>query len=126
MKLTIAIDTPPQGRPRFTRRGVAYDPPANRKFKAQFVKLVLSQLTIAPEYTGALKVGIKINRAAGLFRTKGALNRRFGDVDNLAKAIIDALTQTGAIWQDDSQIVDLRVTKATAPKSFVELEIEEC
>ena len=35
--------------------------------------------------------------------------RNLGDVDNLAKGALDALT--GIAWDDDSQVVDLRVNK---------------
>ncbi len=35
--------------------------------------------------------------------------RNLGDVDNLAKGALDALT--GIAWLDDSQVVDLRVSK---------------
>lgn len=35
--------------------------------------------------------------------------RNLGDVDNLAKGALDALT--GIAWDDDSQVVDLRVSK---------------
>jgi len=38
--------------------------------------------------------------------------RNLGDVDNLAKGAMDALT--GIAWDDDSQVVDLRVAKQWA------------
>ena len=38
--------------------------------------------------------------------------RNLGDVDNLAKGALDALT--GIAWDDDSQVVDLRVAKQWA------------
>lgn len=33
------------------------------------------------------------------------------DADNLAKAVMDALTQLGAFWRDDSQVAVLEVSK---------------
>jgi len=39
------------------------------------------------------------------------------DVDNLAKAVMDAINQVG-LWEDDSQIADLRVIKAYSRNSF--------
>ncbi|NCA12937.1 MAG: RusA family crossover junction endodeoxyribonuclease, partial [Proteobacteria bacterium] len=33
------------------------------------------------------------------------------DADNCAKAVMDALTQLGAFWRDDAQVVELRVWK---------------
>lgn len=36
------------------------------------------------------------------------------DVDNLAKGILDAITDSGAFWRDDDQVVELIVRKAYA------------
>lgn len=36
------------------------------------------------------------------------------DSDNLAKAVLDALTQLGTFWRDDSQVARLAVRKAYA------------
>ena len=38
-------------------------------------------------------------------------DRRKRDLDNILKALLDALTHAG-VWADDSQIVDLRIRKA--------------
>jgi len=34
------------------------------------------------------------------------------DVDNYAKGVLDAITKDGRFWADDTQVVDLHVTKA--------------
>ena len=36
------------------------------------------------------------------------------DCDNLAKAVLDCLTQIGSFWHDDSQVCDLRIQKVYA------------
>jgi Holliday junction resolvase RusA-like endonuclease len=62
--------------------------------------------------------------AAGVLRA-GAPDRpgkNCGDVDNLAKGVLDALN--GIAWLDDSQVVDMRVIKAFGPKDYVDLWIE--
>lgn len=39
------------------------------------------------------------------------------DVDNLAKAVMDAINQVG-LWEDDSQVAELRVIKAYSKNCF--------
>ena len=41
-------------------------------------------------------------------------HRRRVDVDNLSKAVLDALNKFG--WVDDTQIIDLRITKLQGDK----------
>lgn len=36
------------------------------------------------------------------------------DVDNYAKAVLDAMTDSGCWWSDDKQVLDLRVRKEWA------------
>jgi Holliday junction resolvase RusA-like endonuclease len=69
--------------------------------------------------TGPVKVEITalFRRPASHLTARGELRkgatgypgRNLGDVDNLAKGALDALT--GIAWLDDSQVVDLRVSK---------------
>jgi Holliday junction resolvase RusA-like endonuclease len=33
------------------------------------------------------------------------------DCDNLAKAVLDCITQLGCFWRDDSQVVHLTISK---------------
>jgi Holliday junction resolvase RusA-like endonuclease len=33
------------------------------------------------------------------------------DLDNLAKAVMDAISDLGTIWRDDSQVAALRMSK---------------
>ena len=46
------------------------------------------------------------------------------DVDNLMKLMQDCMTKTG-FWEDDSQIVDLRVTKSWQSVPGIRVTIEE-
>ena len=119
MKLTLAIDTPPQGRPRFTRTGIAYDPPKSRKFKAQLAQLILSQDLPPQPLSGNIRVRVEIYR-----NFNSPTVPRFGDIDNLAKIILDAINDTGAVWLDDRLITKLEVLKATAPEPHVDIWID--
>ena len=120
MKLTLAIDAPPQGRPRFTRTGIAYDPPKSRKFKAQLVQLIRAQDLPPEPLSGNIRVRVEIYR-----NFNSPTTPKFGDIDNLAKIILDAINDTGAVWLDDRLITKLEVLKATAPEPHVEIWIEE-
>ena len=120
MKITVQIDAIPQGRPRFYR-GVAVDPPKCKQFKETFAWLLLREVgQYALPFTGAVKVDIKVYRQSSKFNS--AIVHQYGDVDNLAKGILDACT--GILWIDDAQIVDLHIVKyITDFKPYVELEI---
>ena len=51
-------------------------------------------------------------------------DRRRRDLDNLLKSLLDSLTHAG-VWQDDSQVVDLRISKAQGTGGLVVVQIEE-
>jgi len=119
MQLHIPIDIVPQGRPRFYR-GIAYDPPKSRQFKKDLALIANSLVSSA--FSGEVKVKLDIFRQRSKFK-KGVTSKRYGDIDNLAKAILDALN--GICWYDDSQISELHVTKNLADEPHIEIEIEE-
>lgn len=82
--------------------------------------MILAQINDHEKYTGALKVELRIYR-----KRKSAIAKNFGDADNLAKPILDAITMTGAVWHDDRQVVEMHVWKLLAPEPRVEMTIEE-
>lgn len=47
------------------------------------------------------------------------------DADNIVKALQDVLTESG-FWLDDSQVVDLRVTKIWAEEPRIVIDIDRC
>lgn len=116
MKVTIEIDVVPQERARLTRTGKAYDPPKSRAFKAQF-RQELQLKWALPPFEGAVKVELQIYR-----RIKRLESKRYGDVDNLAKGILDAMK--GICWVDDSQVVELHVWKHWSAEPRVDVEVE--
>ena len=86
-----------QGRTLISARG--------REYRAQVRGLVMAQKNGPEALYGPLAVHLRA----------WLPDRRSRDVDNLAKAPLDALTHAG-VWQDDGQIVDLRITKQVSVK----------
>ena len=114
MKLVVPLDAVPQGRPR-VYHGVAIDPPQSKKFKSDLA-LIVKSFGAYKEMSGEVKVKLDIYR-----HCKSVTSRRYGDIDNLAKAVLDALN--GVCWQDDSQVAELYVTKNLADAPRLEIEV---
>lgn len=119
----------PKGQPRpkaFARGGHAavYDPGTAEGWKGQVALAARPFLkSIPPDHSPlALRLDFFMPRPKGHFKfTKSggsmilrepapAYHAGKPDADNLAKAVMDALTQLG-IWRDDACVVDLRVRK---------------
>lgn len=80
-------------------------------------KAVADQVLIqrgAKHYTGKLRVQIEAFRPD---------NRR-RDLDNLLKAVLDGCTHAG-VWEDDSNIVDLRIYWADTIGGMIKVNVRE-
>lgn len=117
MKIIIPGEPIPLARPRFDKRGHAYD---CQKFdKAQVswkMKLALREHNCQMIEAGALKVQLVLNflpvgsvyeKNLGLWGVEHHVKRP--DVDNLEKLVLDC--GNGILWNDDSQIVDIQAKK---------------
>ncbi|GAA0491114.1 RusA family crossover junction endodeoxyribonuclease [Salinibacillus aidingensis] len=135
IKFTVLGDAQAQGRPRAgrTRSGQVkmYDPQSSRTYK-QYVKLVASQHAPKNLILGPVSVSIKIYRQIPKSMSKklrklslDEIHRptKKPDCSNIAKGIEDALN--GVIYKDDSQIVELQVSKYYSEKPRVEVTIQE-
>lgn len=117
----------PKGQPRpkaFSRGGRAsvYDPSTAEGWKSQVAMAAKDSLPESP-LTGPLRMELYFYfpRPKGHFRTgKRASEVKDNaplfhvskpDSDNLAKAVMDAMTQLG-FWMDDSQVSQLLISKA--------------
>lgn len=105
-RLEIKIKPMPKQSVRFTKTGFAYQPKKivdymkaiKRSAKAGGLKI----------YEGALLVEIDFHYQKQKVNSPTLKTTR-PDVDNLAKPVLDALTDIA--WNDDSQICDLRLRK---------------
>lgn len=68
-----------------------------------------------------LKLGRKRPDLTGRFAVEMCFVGQRGDLDNLAKTILDA--GTGLLWENDSQVDSLRCTKASGATSWVEVTV---
>ncbi len=130
MEFTVEIpgDAVPQPRARSTRGGRMYTPDngivAFKQAVGLLVKAEAARRRISRDDSSAfvLEVVCVFGRPLSHLTTSGDLRTtapawpglRCGDWDNLAKGVADAITKTGAVWKDDSQVVEGRCLKRYA------------
>jgi Holliday junction resolvase RusA-like endonuclease len=122
----------PKGRPRVTTRGGfarAFTPAKTRRYE-DLIRLEAGRVMEGrDQLQGALSVKIRafmpMPQALAKHKTKGPLAEAGEirpltkpDVDNTAK-VIDALN--GIVWRDDSQVVELTVSKFYSSRPRLEL-----
>ncbi len=133
IEFTVYGEPVAQGRPRAsTRNGFVrmYDPKKSKDFK-QYVKLVASEHKPNQLLSGPLQLDVKVFKPTlKSFSKKKKLEAEQGllrpiskpDVDNYVKGIKDALNKV--IWNDDSQIVDLHVSKYYSETPRIEVAVQ--
>lgn len=105
----LGVAAMPTPRPRVTRHGVAYMPKPYALYAADLQRRLAEEAAGHTPLCGPLVVRVQVVKA----RPKSTiLPAPRGDVDNLAKGVLDACTKTARFWEDDVQIVDLFVSKA--------------
>ena len=117
IKFCVECEPLPQPRPRFSRFGGVYLPQAFQEYKATISKAAVQAMAGRETLTGELKATLKF------FRKYKKISRRYGDCDNLSKAVLDACN--GIVYADDSQIISVVSTKHTDKDNpHIEIEIE--
>jgi len=136
VKLTIYGEPIPQGRPRFTRTGHAYDPQRSQNYK-QLVRFWVTQhlkkIDGWKPYENALCVDLTFylgipsswSQKKRIQAIQGEIRpTKKPDTDNLCKSVLDSCN--GLLWVDDSIITDLSARKRyTGDLARVEIEITE-
>ena len=118
MRITLEIKPVPLGRPRVntTNRG-RYLPKSSKEFREQFQWLLLNEKKFLKPYTKPLKITMHFYKPV-----KATSKTRYGDIDNLAKAVLDACN--GILFIDDSQIVEMHCYKHKGADK-IEIEVVE-
>lgn len=121
--MTFTVTGDPKGQPRpraFAFRGHArvYDAGTAEGWKS-LVAAKLHECWDSIQFTGPVTVELQFHmrRPKGHYGAKGlrrsapsVWHTQKPDADNLAKAVLDALTQCG-LWADDAQVASLNVQK---------------
>ena len=97
IEFTLYGEPKPKGRPRMTRTGHTYTPKETR------------QAEIAVQLAWELAGAVKLDGMLGMECVFYVGSKRRVDCDNLGKLVLDALNKHA--FDDDSQIVDLRLRK---------------
>lgn len=114
-------------RPRFSARGGygrAYTPASYMKYERSIAKAYTE--AGGKKFSGAVSVSIFIHRELPKSRSKrllAELDTSKPDIDNVAKAVLDALN--GVAYDDDKQVTSLHVTKLprTRQESFLRVTV---
>lgn len=134
MRQEFWISTIPSGqaRPRFARMGKfvkTYDPAQSKGYKLDIKYQVMDAHPIKMQGPLTMKVDFMMPRPKAHYGSKGLkqnapfYHEKKPDIDNLIKAICDALT--GILWDDDTQISVLLATKKYSEVPGIKIYIQE-
>lgn len=106
----------PLARQRVTRTGHLYNPTSNKLFRQRVYVETLNQLSgdFIP-ISGRVHVNIEFTKTTQTFY------KRFGDIDNLIKAVLDAYNKL--VWIDDSQVISIHAKKITGVTNHFKVEV---
>jgi len=115
-----------KGRPRFTRRGIAYTPKATKDAEKAF-KLAARRYAPPKPFEGPVCVDIVFSFEYIKSLPKKYRNLSYHikkpDLDNLVKLVLDSMN--GVFFKDDSQVFRLSAAKWNHSVSRTEIEIKE-
>ena len=126
----------PQGRPRAVRMGAGvrmYDPPKSKAYKQMVAAVVRSYMKINGIQTITEPIAVHLNfyftppksytkKKLKLIEEGKLHYTKSVDADNLAKGVLDACNKI--LFKDDSQIVELNITKQYGKEDCVEVSLE--
>ena len=127
---TIKGEPRGKGRPRFTKTGRVYTPTETAQYES-LVGLSYRNSARGYKFTSPVRVTIKAFHKPPKKSKKvveDMLNGRIlptkkPDVDNIAKIILDGLNKVA--WDDDTQVIEMMVTKRYSDEPLVAVIVEE-
>jgi len=123
MYLYFDMDPQPKRRPRFVRRGAKAYATSDVRDKDYTKRIqLLARPQVERLLIGPLRCEINFYiKPPKTVKRKYPTSKRSGDVDNLAKAILDSLNSIA--YEDDSQIVSLTCSKYYREVSGIEVTL---
>lgn len=128
---TIKGEPRGKGRPRFMKTGRVYTPTETAQYES-LVGLSYRNSARGYKFTSPVRVTVKAfhkpPKGKSKRVTEDMLNGRIlptkkPDADNVAKIILDGLNKVA--WEDDTQVVEMMVTKRYSEEPMVAVIIEE-
>ncbi len=131
MKLTIPGEPTGKARPRVTTRGITYTPTKTVNYETLVKELYYIEhgnQRLEGEIKARITAYFSIPKSASKKKQVAMLSGQIRptkkpDGDNLAKIILDSLNKLA--YNDDSQVVDLTVSKYYGDSPRVEIELLE-
>ena len=126
--LTIPGEPVAKGRPRMMKSGIAFTPTKTRNYETLVKELFIisKQEMMEGQLVAYIDAYFGIPKSTPKKKYPEMVNGEIRptkrpDLDNIAKAILDALN--GLAYRDDSQIVSLKIRKLYAEKPRVKISI---
>lgn len=125
MKFYLELEPLPAPRPRIGYGSKAYMPSNSQNVKVYMPSnyrnyVDTAKALLKAEYKGEV-IEVPVTLELVFKRSFKTHSKRFGDADNLAKGIMDAMN--GVIYKDDSQVETLTVRKISSRDVGIEITI---
>ena len=116
IQFSLPVEPIPQSRPRFdSRTKRTYQPSRCKEYKG------LVRMAAKSAMAGQAPTKKPCHCDLKIYRKYEATSRKFGDLDNHAKSILDAMNEI--VFVDDSQIVKISVEKFKSQTPRIEVNI---
>lgn len=133
---TVKGQAVPKQRPRLTRGRQAYTPKKTRDYEERVrIAFRSSYKGVLPAYDSGVPVRARIEIVQQIPKSWSRIKQekaiagsiipagRNGDLDNIAKSILDALN--GLVYADDCQVTMLIISKRYGPEPMASIEFSE-